>query len=338
MRFLSFLPLFILLQYSVCGQEAPTLTETSDDSASVSALILGADELPVAGVVIFVNGVAAGAAGEALNLPLGVELHIAPAREGWTFCPEEIVLTLAAEGELEVEFEATELRFRGVIVEDFTNISCPGCPQADEALWAAREALGGRILPIAWHGSWPNPGDPFLNFNRVANLKRVDDFYGLLTLPQVFVNGSAVSDPLRSDLIQGAMAAQRALLSPVSLELTLSVTGDDYRLDATGTTHFDPGGGDWRLYLILYETLVVLEQGGGNGQTEFRNTVRYVNLEGDLLGKPVELDPCVSFSASATFTVDDGVVAPANLRALAFIQNSDGGEILDFADSENGGP
>ncbi len=113
--------------------------------------------------------------------------------------------------------------------------------------------------------------------------------------------------------------------------------GDEFTITVTGNTLIDPGAGEWRIYLLLYETVVDLENPGSNGQTEFRNSVRYVNFTGEVMGEAVDLDPCASFGATAVFEVDDAIVVPANLRALAFIQNSEDGEILDSAVFENGG-
>ncbi len=165
MRFWSCIPLFILLQYSVCGQKAPTPPPPVEEAETgiISAIVTDGDENPIDGVTIWINGEAMGDAGDAIELPIDVDLVVVPEKEGWAFCPSTIVVVLEQGDELDLDFLSEQLMLKGVVVEDFTNTACLGCPEADEALWAAvgELAVDAPINPISWHGRFPNPGDPF---------------------------------------------------------------------------------------------------------------------------------------------------------------------------------
>lgn len=420
MRLFSWLPLFFLLQYSVCGQQDPvpiepgsltveaqdaagapiadvlihlggTLqTETapgtfavdpglpitvavaranyafspaeqtvtlspgeadtlvfvgSGDPGQLTVLAEGPSGLPIAGVSVLIDGVEQAQAAPA-TIPLVPEhAYLVSVSHGdWTFAPAESTVTLSAGQVDTLRFRGSELPRRLVIIEDFTNINCTGCPEADEAVFAAVDAASSEVLPLFYHVWWPSAGDPFYIYGvqNNANLpmpqglaqQRVG-FYNVVLAPRVSVDGVKTSSDFDSEVIGAAIAAGLAQ-APV-LAMDVDYAGGASPVEVSGQVLGTPGAGPWRLYVMIYETEVVLTQGGSNGQTVFRNTVRHANAASGTMGVPVDLVPGGDFETSFAFTPGAAAVLD-NLRAVAFVQNSDTKVILDAAIVVPGGP
>ena len=344
MRLLSLFPLFILLQFSLCGQKDPVLTER-DAPGQLTVLAQEADGGAIDGVAISIGGLLqAQTAPATFELPAEAPLTVGVAKEGWTFTPGELTVTLASDEERTVTFVGEAAATRLVLLEDFSNTGCVPCPAADEAMWTAVGAASGTAMPIAWHPNFPAPSDPFFLYNillgHYANDGSRNSFYGISQLPHIRVDGEAVGVP--SDAVEiGQLIEARLALEP-TLEMTVahSVAGAEVTVSAEGTVLRAPPAGNWRLYLVLIENYVEFD--APNGQTDYRNTVRHVNGEdagfNHPLGEPVTLSTGGTFSGSVTFTPDFDVVDVDDLRAVVFVQDSDSKLILDAAVEATGGP
>lgn len=418
MRLFSWLPLFFLVQYSLCGQQDPVPLEP----ASLTVVAVDALDAPIAEVAISLDGVeqaeqapatfavdpgqpvivavsrpnyafapaelsvtlgageadtltfvgsgnpaqltvlAEDPAGEAiadvtirldgaaqaqpapltLALVPGQAYQLSAEHADWSFAPADTSVTLSA-GQLDtLRFRGSALARRLVIVEDFTNINCTGCPEADEAVFGAVGAASSEALPLFYHVWWPAGGDPFYIYGIQNNpnlpmpqglaQQRVS-FYGVTNAPRVSVDGIKTSDDFDSEVILTAIEA--GLAQAPALAMTVAYAGGASEVVVTGEVTGTPGPGPWRLYVIIYETEVEF-LGGSNGQTVFRNTVRHANAAGGVMGVPVDLTPGGDFGTSFSFTPGAAAVL-ANLRAVAFVQNTDTKVILDAA-TALGGP
>ncbi len=428
MRFLTWIPLFILLQFSLCGQEDPVIP----DPGYLSIVVLDEAGAPIPEVRVELNGATQSAAPPAVYEVVAEMAHtVSVSATGWSFLPIDSTVTLAEAEELELTFighsvltaeltvraldgedepiagatvsldgdpqpgeapltlvlnsdtpyslsvaaegwnftpadstvmleggDEAELIFRGeqpslhlVLIEDFSNIGCGPCPEADEAVWEAVGQASGPALPIAFHPRFPNPGDPFYRYSFFINMPwslntvRAEVFYEIIQLPVVKVDGFSIGTPSSSaDILE---AIELRLADEPSLEMTVSREHDgaEVTVSVEGQVLREVEDGDWRLYMLLIETLVHFD-GGSNGQTEFRNTVRHLNGEdndpGEPQGDPISLDLGATFQGSVTFTPNYGEsptgVVESNLRAVAFVQNSSSFEILDAVIEATGGP
>ncbi len=422
MRFLTWIPLFILLQFSLCGQEDPIIPEPGylniavvdgdgapiDDvqvklngiiqsanppavyeviaelaqAVSVDAigwtfspadttvtlaeaeeltltfighsvftieltvLALDGEDTPIDGVTVFLNDQAqAGQTPLALTLNPDTPYTLSVAADGWNFTPTDSTIILEGGGDAELIFRGEQPSLHLVLLEDFSNTSCMPCPEADEAMWEAVGLASGPALPIAFHPNFPSPADPFLQYSFIMNLMRSQFFYGIFALPNVRVDGIPVETPSSSSVILAAIEARLTVEPSVEMAVTREHDGAEVTVSVEGQVLRDVPAGDWRLYLLLIETLVHFDD-ADNGQTEYRNTVRHVNGEetgiSGALGEPVTLSQGGDFQGSVTFTPTYGEspddVVESNLRAVAFIQNSTTLEILDAVIDATGGP
>lgn len=414
MRFRTWIPVFFMLQFSLCGQEDPVipdpglLTVVAEDEAGASipdaritlngiAQVAGppstfeveadaaqlvsvdktgwifapadtsvtlaeAEELelvfrgenvlpgrltvravdgdfePLPGVTVIVDGEAqAGSAPVTITRNPNVPITVSAAKSSWAFTPADTSVVLAPDSENEIVFRGELLRHL-VLLEDFSNILCLPCPAADAAMWEAVGLATSPAVPIAWHPNFPSPSDPFFLYSPAMNNVRYASFYGIFSLPNVRVDGIAVSTPSNSGVILAAIEARLQVPPSLVMQVLRAQDGAAVTVSVTGKVLREVPEGDWRIYLGLLETLVHYE-GAPNGQTEYRNTVRHATGEGSpVLGEAIDLPTGAEFVKEVTFTPDFGVVVAENLRAFVFVQNSNTFEILDAAVEVSGGP
>ena len=331
-------------------------TVTLDEAEQVELVFVGRNVQPgqvtvravdgggatIPDVTVLVDGEAqAGSAPLDVVMNPGLPFTLSVEAVGWTFSPMDTSITLDPGEESEVVFVGTALSAHLVLLEDFSNTGCGPCPAADEAMWEAVGEASGLALPIAFHGNFPGPTDPFFHYNPAMNIVRLQSFYGIFALPNVRVDGDPMTAPSDSDEILAAIESRLQIAPSVELAVTREQVGPEVTVSVNGSVLRDVPAGDWRIYLLLIETLVHYEE-ASNGQTEYRNTVRHVNGEDDAiasgLGEAIDLSSGAEFSLDATFTPDFGDVVAENLRAVVFVQNSTTFEILDAAVEVTGGP
>ncbi len=282
-----------------------------------------------------------------ITLPAGRDLELSVQLDGWSYDPGSIMVNLESGGEESVEFEGHRST-RVVLGEDFNNTNCPGCPEAEEALWQAKGNASGDVFPLSWHLFWPALFDPFYQYNIEANKERWV-FYGgydFINLPAIFVDGEAVSDPQSSQEILDACEA-RLLGSPkLAMRVHSEREVDEVTVFVDGKVLADYGAGSWRIYYGLAEADVE-EEDGGNGQTHFQNVVRHLNgVDGYVadhgetpsIGEVFDVAVGEFFDFEITFTPDFGVVDANELLAFVFVQAEGSREVLDAAYETHGGP
>ena len=140
-------------------------------------------------------------------------VQISLALDTWLCVPESREVTVV-EGEV-VEVPAADLRLRSrrtVLLESFGNVSCATCADAAENLVTLTATPGygaERAVYLEFSVSWPNPIDPFYQANPGENADRYTYYY-VLGAPALYVNGSALADPLNLGQSTAAVAAQWA--------------------------------------------------------------------------------------------------------------------------------
>jgi hypothetical protein len=343
MRLLTLAPLLFLASFTLCGQEDPVRVDGGTDTAALTVLASDAESAPLAGAAVTLGGqLQAETTPADFSVPPGAPLTVSLALAGWSFAPAETTVTLAAGAEDTLRFRGETLPVHMVIVEDLTNTGCTSCPDAAAAMFTAIENASGPVVGIAFHAFWPAGNDPFFLYNPSMNMLRVntassDAFYAVGSTPKVYVDGQVEADHFNPASILEAIEARLAVSPQLDMTVTRSQEGGTVTVEAAGTVIGTPGAGPWRLYLVLYETLVHYDH-APNHQTEWHNTVRHVNTHTDgLQGVPVIMTPGADFGATAVFTPNLGIANADSLRALAFVQHDETKTILDAAHEPNGG-
>jgi hypothetical protein len=122
---------------------------------------------------------------------------------------------------------------RMVVVENFTNSGCPYCadvkPFMEQIL---TEEYDGMIVPIMYHGWWPNSGDPFYTFNTAGNEARFTYYSGSppwgssLYVPSFRFDGKYIKDPSDvadttawSNFVRNTLDSLLAVPSPIRIDV-----------------------------------------------------------------------------------------------------------------------
>ncbi|HHS50476.1 MAG TPA: PEGA domain-containing protein [candidate division Zixibacteria bacterium] len=142
-------------------------------------------------VPIYINSVPTGELTPAMiPVPSGnFEVSVA----GWVFDGNySQTVSLTAGETTAVEFE---LEFGNrVLIEEFTHVNCPNCPEAAEAVHQVVDNFGGSVVAVEWHPQQSGGTDPFHQANPAIHDGRVS-YYGFAGIPRVFVAGKQVPDP-----------------------------------------------------------------------------------------------------------------------------------------------
>lgn len=328
--------------------EETTLVFTGRPPATIHVSAVDIWDEEIVGAEILVDGTASGATTPGTVLvPSNEDVVLSIEHSSFHFTPGHVMLNEEAHSELDLDFEGLPAN-RIVLGEDFNNTNCPGCPEAEEALWQAKGQASGEVFPLSWHLFWPALFDPFYQYNIEANKERWV-FYGgydFINLPAIFVDGEAVSDPQSSQEILDACEA-RLLGSPkLAMRVHSERSGDEVTVTVDGKVLSDYGAGSWRIYYGLAEAEVE-EEDGGNGQTHFQNVVRHLNgVDGYVadhgetpsIGDVFDVAVGEFFDFEITFTPDFGVVNADELFAFVFVQAEGSREVLDAAYETHGGP
>ena len=224
---------------------------------------------------------------------------------------------------------------RVMLVEGFTNVGCPYCPD-DNA--ATHEFMASGYEPamavgVSYHVWWPDAADLFY----LADLADgVDDvggrrtYYGINSVPALFSDGiTTVGGTV--DALEGMAASRLTLDSPFTLVVGKTVAGGmvtvNVQVTAAGAVPANP----LALRIALVETEIIFaEAPGSNGQTDFYNTMR--DMLPDFAGTPLT----ISQGQTQNFSLSAPVNAAWNLdniRAVVWVQDDATKEVLQAGSS-----
>ncbi len=177
---------------------------------------------------------------------------------------------------------------RFVLIEDFTNASCDGCPEVSRRVEDLVRSRGDyRILNDETHASFPSPNDP-LYLAAKATHKFLEGYYNPPFLPAVYCNGAKIefgqNYTLVDSLLSGAITTSLAAPGLANIVITPGDPGHGWvRVAAVGA----PIEGTVLRLDVLQKETVFASPPGTNKQTVFHNAIRASLWDGH--GVPVSL-------------------------------------------------
>jgi hypothetical protein len=213
-----------------------------------------------------------------------------------------------------------------VLLEGFSNVSCPPCPELTEnlvAMMAKPEFSADKVQFLEFAVSWPALLDPFYLANVQENSDRYT-LYNVLGAPDLYLDGVRLDDPLDADAMESAVLAAMNddpgfeievsadfSTAPVPVTVVLNALRN---LDLTGHV----------LFVAIYEKEVVIDPApGDNGQTEFHHVFRD---RVDILPTLGALTPDTPVQFDLTLT--SGSAGADAYAAVAFVQHETSRVIL----------
>lgn len=290
-------------------QENPSVGDLTVKSTPTGALVL-IDNLPFGRTPATVTGLASGN-------------HLLKIIRG-NYADIEQAVNIKANQTVTIDHELSLLEQR-ILLEHFSNVDCPPCPEADAIIENVLSETGSDLLSIiSYHPDFPGKQDPMFLAASEANSSRYE-YYGYPPLPYIVVNGThplAGTNNLESRLNE-VLAQQRGTSPAVTLDFwDLSEKlqpSDEVRGCIEVTTLSDVPASTFVLQVVLIERVIVFSCApGSNGQDRFTDVMRafYPSTEGTAVslvtGNTSFID--FNFQKKAEWTGD--------LRVVAFLQNS----------------
>jgi hypothetical protein len=169
---------------------------------------------------------------------------------------------------------------RQVLVEEFTNASCPPCAGQNPAFNALLDAAAPKVTPIKYQTNWPGV-DP-MNAQNAAHVATRVSYYGVTGVPNAFMDGvgilndCAYYDNAPACLTADEIDAQYGTTSPVKIVLSHSLTADyDSILISVAVTSDIALTGTLRLHVAVVEDEINFNAAPGtNGELEFFQVMR----------------------------------------------------------------
>ncbi len=219
---------------------------------------------------------------------------------------------------------ASALVQRTVLIEEFTNASCPPCAAQNPAFEAICDANAGKLALIKYHTIWPGV-DPMNAFNTTEVADQVN-YYNVSGVPHATMDGMAV--PGTSYLGAPANVNQtnidNAYNKPALFDMTLGGLLDitNGQLDVTGssTSHINFPAGNVKIRVALIEDPVdYATPPGTNGEDHFPHVMRKMLPDPAGTTIPLPVDGQVD-NFNFTHIIDPSFVI-ANLKLVAWIQD-----------------
>jgi len=230
-----------------------------------------------------------------------------------------LALLLAAAAGLPGSGQASQ---RAVLLEVFTNVSCPYCAQNDPAVNQFRDEYGpARIVNIMYHVNWPSASDPFYVANPTDNNAR-RTYYAVNGVPANFTDGVSTTTQSYNALVDVA-GTKLGVPSPLDLAVATSMSGDSMTV-AVDVTAVDDVPAGLKLRIALVEPYVHYDTPpGSNGETDFYCTLR--KFLPNATGTTVDISNGQTLHFSQR-----GYVNPAwrNVYAVVWVQNDSNKDVL----------
>jgi hypothetical protein len=230
-------------------------------------------------------------------------------------------------------FSANAQHKRRVLVEEFTNASCPPCAAQNPTFNALLDANADKVTPVKYQA--PFPGADPMNAQNPSEVSNRLNYYAIGGVPTGVVNGTYIADDCNAYdgcpvcLSADEIDATYNNLTPVTMNLTYALTPDyDSILISVTVTSDAALTGDLRLHVaVLEEAIYFATAAGSNGEKEFFQPMRKMlpNANGTTTG---------DFTAGETKTYTMAWPIPAyiynenQLGVSAWLQNNTSKEVF----------
>jgi len=220
---------------------------------------------------------------------------------------------------------------RRVLIEEFTNASCPPCAAQNPAFNATVDANIQYLTPIKYQTSWPGY-DP-MNVQTQSDVSPRVDFYSVSGVPNGQQNGTLEVFPV-SGYTPAQIQAAYNTLTPVTINLTQAYNAAvDSVLITVSVTSDAAITGNLRLHVAVIEDEILFAKAPGtNGEAEFFQIMRKMlpNGNGTTTG---------NFTAGQTKTYNfawklTNIYNLKTLSVAAFLQNNTSKEVYQSARAE----
>jgi len=228
---------------------------------------------------------------------------------------------------------------RLVLVEEFTQASCPPCGQQNPSFNALLDANPDKVKSLKYQVSWPGY-DP-MNLQNPSQVATRVSYYGVNAVPWGFIDGTSITndcgyyDGAPACLSQTDIDNEYAVPSPfvLSLSHTLS-SGNDSIFVTLNITAIASVSGNLKARIAVVEKEIDFSSApGANGETVFENVMKQMipNTTGTSLSSTIDSGYTTTITASWKLA---NIYNLNELAVVAFIQDDNTKTIYQAAYSE----
>lgn len=231
--------------------------------------------------------------------------------------------------------ETTAQVQKRVLVEHFTQASCPPCAAQNPAFNNMLFDNWEKLVTIKYQTSWPG-FDPMNEQNPDEVQSRVD-YYGVTGVPNVIMGGTLDAGTAGQATV-GQIDNIHAEMTPIEMDMSHSISADLDSMFITAVIknvsaeEFNPGNTVAHISIIEQE-LIFPEPPGSTDEADFYNVMRKMlpNANGTSLGAIAAGDSTVLEFAVA---LPDYIYDYSQLGAIGFVQNNSSQEVYQSDISE----
>ena len=232
-----------------------------------------------------------------------------------------------------VAFQVNAQCPKSVLMEQFTQASCPPCAQQNPGFKNVILTPNlFKVHHVAVHTSWPGT-DPMYNFNTGGSAQRVA-FYGVTGVPDVFMLGNQKAGS-PSSFIQKDVDYAWSSGSPIKVVVSEVDNGNNRDVSVTIKTVGTLPLGSYTLYVSVVERNVTYTTAPGtNGELYFPNVFRVMATGGttpnNANGVPVTLPSTGNSITMGPYNYLESVAIfnATELASVAWIQNDATKEVI----------
>ncbi|MDD5570394.1 MAG: PKD domain-containing protein [Bacteroidales bacterium] len=210
---------------------------------------------------------------------------------------------------------------RMVLLEQFTNASCTPCANTNPSIITLHNNNPSTMALIYYHVNWPGASDPMYLANPTEISSRVRK-YTVSSVPKSVMDG----DVLASAANQTSLNSHAAVSSPFTVQVFHEIVGGIITVEMIVTKTAATTGTLTAQIAVIEEQMVYGTAPGTNGETTFHNVFKKFlpNYYGTTINN-LNVGESQTITKSWTYT---NVMDPANLRAVAFIQDNSTKDVL----------
>lgn len=234
-------------------------------------------------------------------------------------------------------YVSTEPLDKNAIIEEFTGVKCPNCPDGHQEAADILAAYPDRAFVVAYHPTnsgytAPYSGDP--DFRR----SYLDVFYSTpycgtsRFMPSAFINRRQWTGTERIQSRTAWAAHSNTIMaepSPANVGLGTSYDSTTEEITITVEIYYTQDMTDTNhVYVMLAENDLVSQQSGGTTNYVHKHTFReaFVAQWGDPITDPTTQGSLVTLQY--TWDATGSGYIPANCEVIAFIENQTSGEVI----------
>ncbi|MFH1195944.1 MAG: LamG-like jellyroll fold domain-containing protein [bacterium] len=212
-----------------------------------------------------------------------------------------------------------------VLLEEFTNASCPPCAQLNPGLQNFISTNFGTVISVRHHAWWPG-NDPMYDLNVEENSARIS-YYNVGYVPWAQLDGVFFGEPADMDLMKKLVLSYQANGSPVKISIDNNSSPTEINTSVTIEGIENVEANNLKLYVAVIERMVEYEQApGSNGEKEFADVMRKYLPDTDGTAIPLRKS-AEPLNFNFTFPINPEW-NPDNLEIVAWIQSDETKEIF----------